>query len=164
MDQSPPRPPSFAKRALRTLAVLLLFLVLGPPLGALAFFLSIGLVNLGHGVLPEDLVTIGLFALIYGVPLSYMMGAAPAALAGLAIGLWQGFVGRVALPGAIATGAATGVGLTAYSGTQVWPSSTAEAPELVIAGVLVATCLVPTVLCWLVVRNWRVAPDGSSRG
>lgn len=145
-----------ARRVLRTLAIALVFLALGPPLGALAFFLAIGLVNLGHGVLPEDLFTICLVALIYGVPMSYLFGAAPALASGLMVGLWQSSRGRVTLPGSVAIGALTGVGLAALSGTRVWPSPSVESSELLIGGVLIATCLIPTVLCWLVVRRWGV--------
>jgi hypothetical protein len=148
------QPATLTERLLRALAVVAVFILLGPPLGALAFFLTIGAINLGHGVLPEDLFTIGLFALIYGVPLSYMIGAAPAALAGLAVGSWQSCRGRVTFLGALLIGLLTGIGLAMFSETRVFPSASAEASELVIGGVLVATCLIPTVLCWLIVRRW----------
>lgn len=79
-------------------AILLIFLVAGPPIGAITFFLLITLLGMGAKTDIGALVWMTLFAAIYAVPLSYLLGAIPALLAGAAVATGSAVCGRAAQP------------------------------------------------------------------
>jgi hypothetical protein len=143
---------------------LLVFVLVGPPVGSLTFmgaFAAAGMTR-AEGATALDAVWIMLFAMIYAVPLSYLIGALPAAIAGAIIGGWRAWRGHVPWWTALAVGLAAGLWLFAAGGGP-FPEPTAGNRERGWQAfrlfALVATCLVPTMLCWALTRSaGRKAP------
>ena len=140
--------PNTAARVRRLIAIVLVFIVVGPPVGALAFFLSVGLIGMGLKADLAGLTWIGLFALIYAVPLSYMIGVGPAAAVGLLVGIRQAWFGAIRWPFALAIGLAAGVGFLLLSGQPVIPRFGGDTTQPVHVPVMVTTCLSATLACW----------------
>jgi hypothetical protein len=142
----------------RRLALLLkvvgVYLLVGPPVGALVFFLSIALVGMGQKVDLAGLGWIGLFALFYGVPFSYLIGIGPAAVAGLVVGVRNAFFGPANWLFAGVTGLGVGIGLLIMSGQQIVPLTVRDTASPVSNAVMIVTCFVSTMICWRIVRDW----------
>jgi hypothetical protein len=152
--------PSAAARIGRLIAIVLVFVVLAPLLGALIWVALLA----GIGLPPEwdaadpDRHWLTLLGLIYAVPMSYYFGAAPAAAAGLVIGATQAFVGRAGWPLALGTALVVAIAVLERSGDldSLRMPGQGLFPEY--AAVMILTCLVPTMLCWGLVRGWHFAP------
>ena len=127
----------------RTLAVTLVFVVLGPPIGAATLFGCMTALSMARSLDPSGLGWIGLFALLYGVPMSYLIGAPTAALAGVALGLGRAFGRWTSWTPAVLTGAVVGL-----------PMVKSSAP---LDLMFIAVCLVPTLVCWWIAR--RLVPS-----
>lgn len=146
---------SFAK-------TLLVFVLAGPPIGALAFMAAIAAAGLAStdGATAMDAVWIMLFAVIYALPLSYLIGVMPAAIVGAIIAGWQAWRGPVAWWMAAAVGLAAGLWLFSAGGGP-FPSPSDGQPErgwqVVHLVTMIATCLVPTMVCWMLTRRCREA-------
>jgi len=154
-----PAEPPLGKRLRCLFAIVMVFVVIGPPVGALAFMLSIAVIGMGAKVDLIGLSWIGLFALIYAAPLSYFIGAGPAAAGGLVFGVRQAFFGPVNWPVAALIGVGLGIGFLVMSGHSLPAMLTdTEQPEHV--PVMVVTCLAATMACWAVVRGWHLPPRG----
>ena len=151
--------PSLAARIGRLIAIVLVFVVLGPPLGAVIW---VALVT-GIGMPPEwdaadqGLRWLTLLGLAYAVPMSYFFGAAPAAAAGLVIGITQSFVGRAGWPLALGTGLVVAIVVLERSGQEIFVRTPDQSPFPEYPAVMILACLIPTLLCWALVRNWYVA-------
>jgi hypothetical protein len=156
-----PARPSLAARLGRLIAVVLVFVLLGPPLGAVIWVAMLA----GLSMPPDwDAAEPGfrwftLLGLIYAVPMSYVFGVGPAALAGLVIGAVQSFVGRAGWPLALATGLAVAVVMLQRRGEGPFAGTPGPLPED--AAIMILACLLATLLCWTLVRNWSVAPPSS---
>ncbi|MBN8964533.1 MAG: hypothetical protein J0H89_03945 [Rhizobiales bacterium] len=149
--------PALGKRLRCLAAIVTIFIVFGPPVGALAFMLSIAVVAMGASVDLVGLSWVGLFALIYAAPLSYFIGVGPAAAGGLIFGIRQAFFGPVVWPVAALIGVGVGIGFLVLSGQLPPPMLTdTEQPEYV--PVMVVTCLAATMACWGIVRGWYLPP------
>jgi hypothetical protein len=146
-------PMSFAKRLLRVIAVVLVFVLIGPPVGALILLLTVAAFNMADPDL-AGLSWVAIFALLYGVPVSYLFGALPAATAGLLVGLWQNFVGRPSWLLALGVGLIVGVGYLYGAGHPPPDASAKEFEFWEYPPIFVLSCVGPTMLCWLIVRNW----------
>lgn len=153
------REPSRGKRVSCVVAIVLVFLFIGPPVGALAFMLTTALIGMGAKVDLAGLSWIGLFALIYAAPLSYLIGAGPAAIGGLVVGIRQAFFGPVTWPMALLTGAGLGAGFLLLSG-QSLASVVSNSEQRDYLVIMVVTCLAATMVCWGIVRNWHFGPRG----
>jgi hypothetical protein len=161
-----PARPSAAARIGRLIAVVLVFVLLGPPLGAVIW---VGLLA-GLSIPPDwDAAEPGIrwftmLGLIYAVPMSYFFGAGPAAAAGLVIGTVQSFIGRAGWPLALGTGLMVAIVVIGPSGqgTLTAPPDESAFPEYL--AVMILACLVPTMLCWALVRNWYVVTPSRNVG
>jgi hypothetical protein len=136
---------------MRVAAVVLVFVLLGPPVGGVTFMLAAVVVGLGSAADLQGLSWVLMFALIYAVPLSYLAGTIPAVIAGLLMGIRQAYFGPATWPYAVGIGLIVGFGMLYLSGQRLGPGADAPVP------ILLATCLVPTLVCWLVVRGWHFA-------
>lgn len=132
--------------------VLLVFLLLAPPLGAVVFIALMGtwLTQMGVGEnapegLPQGLYAMGLFV---AVPLSYWFGGFPALLLGLFFGLWQGLYGRIGFSFAALVGIAGGM---LFAAATYMPAGMVFARREF--AVLTLCVLVPTLCCWYLTRN-----------
>ena len=151
--------PTLGARLRCLVAIVAIFLVFGPPVGALAFMLSIAAVAMGAKTDLASLSWIGLFALIYAAPLSYFIGAGPAAVGGLIFGIRQAFFGPVIWPVAALIGIGLGICVLVMSGHSL-PSMLTDAEQPEYVPVMVVTCLAATMACWAIVRGWHLPPRG----
>lgn len=144
------------------LKVMGVFLLMGPPVGGLTFFAGIGVYGASQTGDIADMGWITLFGLIYGLPLSYPMGIAPAAAAGFILGATAALHH---VPGNLfsaATGFVVGLWLVHAGGLSLPLPSAENASDYVPAVLLLATCLVATVLCWAVARRTIGRPHAPS--
>lgn len=130
----------------RALATTLVFVVIGPPIGAITMFACISASNAARSMDLSGLGWIGLFTLIYGVPMSYLIGAPTAAMAGIVLGLGRAFLSWVSWKPAFLVGVALSLILV----------KSTEPIQLMFIGVL----FVPTLVCWWIAR--RLVPAGRS--
>jgi hypothetical protein len=160
MTSAPPPPPSLGARLARVATIVLVFAAIGPAIGGFALIVMIAASQMGLGTSIGDLATIAVFGLIYGVAIAYLVGVVPAAAVGLIVGIWQVFVGRMIWPVALAVGVLAGVIFMVYIERGRTAGSGADTPSLY--GILVLTCVLPTMLCWAIVRTWYLEPPASS--
>ncbi|MFN3891605.1 MAG: hypothetical protein ACK4MV_14500 [Beijerinckiaceae bacterium] len=153
--ERPARAYGFGAKMWNFILVVLIFLVVGPPVGALTFsgLLSVWLARSASE--PGSAAMVFGFLSLYGVFFSWFIGAAPAALTGLVFAAWQTFVGRVqwALAGLIGLGAGIGV----YIGGGDLTSHAPGEPPL--WPLYLLTCFVPTMACWLLARSFVTAGE-----
>ncbi len=142
------------KRILRLAAILLVFVLVGPPVGALGFALLISLDAAARQVDLQGLSWLGPLALLYGIPMSYVFGLLPAVAAGLLVGIRRAYFGPVAARHALIVGGLVGLGVALSTGQHQLPieESGTSLPET--GAVLFFTCLAATMVCWLIVRRW----------
>lgn len=150
-------------RAFPFFKTLLVFVLVGPPVGALTFMGLIATAGIAkpEGATAMDAVWIMAFALIYAVPLSYLIGAIPAGIVGALIGGWRAWRGPMPWWGALGIGLTAGLWLF-NAGGGPFPSPVSEGPErgsqVFRLLTMIATCLVPTMLCWALTRPRNPAP------
>lgn len=141
----------------QVLAVLAVFVVAGPPIGAIAFFLFVSLIGMGRGVDIAGLGWVGLFALIYGVPLSYLIGVVPAAVAGGILGLGRACLGWSGWLPAMLTGFGIGIGLQLLSGQPLPGLEAATTSDGAKNALMIGVCVAATLACWSLVPS--LGPD-----
>ena len=135
------------------LKVLAVFLVMGPPVGALAFFVGVGINGVIETGSIADAALYTMFGLIYGVPLSYLIGTTPALISGSILGATAALHHVPGLPFASAVGFVVGLGMALYAiGGSIEPPSAETVSGYVFSLFLFAACLVSTVACWAVAR------------
>ena len=148
--------PSAAARIWRLIAIVLVFVVLAPLIGALIWVALVA----GIGLSPDfdgsdpDRHWVTLLGLIYAVPMSYYFGTAPAAAAGLVIGTTQAFFGRAGWPLALGTALVVAVAVLQRSGQLPLLAAPDQSPFPEYPAIMVLACLVPVMLCWVLVRGW----------
>lgn len=122
----------------RFIGIVAVFVVIGPPVGALAVTLLLAALSLGSGHAADGWADQGRFVvgamllgLVFGIPISYIVGAVPAALIGLATAAWDANKGRV--PFYVPLGAALVLGVLAAGRLGRWvassPRRTVNAPR-----------------------------------
>ena len=142
-----------ARRVLGVLAIVAVFVLIGPPVGAFTLLFAIAAVNMANPDL-AGLTWVAIFALLYGIPMSYLFGVFPAAIAGLMIGGWQISMGRATWMIALGVGVIVGLGFLFAVGRQPTEEGAKAFEFWEYPPIFLLTCLVPTMLCWAVVRNW----------
>jgi len=142
----------------------LTFVLVGPPIGAFVTWSLLAIVSRPQaaGAPSTDLLAVPIVALLI-MPFAYFYGVVPAALAGLAIGIKQAFFGRTTWPMALGVGLLVGVifleGFDMLGPRGVFrPTRYDGSPIAELPGILILTCVVPTMLCWALVRNRYFAP------
>jgi hypothetical protein len=142
----------------RLLVTLLIFVLIGPPIGGIMLFYGTGLPKVLslRGLWMQTRQLLNAATLVFGM--SYVLGTIPAAIAGLLVGFAQAFRGAVTWLEALVIGTLVGGGfvLTVFvlrpAGGDVHLLSLASA-------VLVLVCIASTLVCWAIVRAWyRFAP------
>ena len=157
--------PSVGGRIGRLLATMLVFVVLGPPLGAVIWIGILAALSMPPQTDAADpsFTWFTLLGLLYAVPMSYFFGAGPAAAAGLVVGLAQSFVGRAGWPLALGTGLVVGVVVLERSGEGALPAAPDQSAFPEYSAIMILACLVATLLCWSLVRTWNFTP-AATRG
>jgi hypothetical protein len=143
VSPAPAAPANFAKRGLHVLAIMLVFVLIGPPVGAFIFMLAIAAANMTNPDL-AGLSWVAIFALLYGVPLSYLFGTLPAAAAGLLIGVWQCFIRRSSWMVALGVGLIVGLGFLYAIGRSPPDVASKEVEFWAYPPIFILTCVVPT--------------------
>lgn len=134
------------------LAIVAVFAIAGPPVGAVAFLVLAAMIGFWRDVDLQGLAWIGALATIYAAPVSYAIGIGPALLAGLVIALRKSLVGTVGWVFALATGLGVGAGIVAFSSQ---PFFRRVDDRLVVhdgSVIVIATATLATLVCWLLVR------------
>lgn len=140
----------FGAKLWNFVVIVLIFALVGPPVGALAFT---ALVSLWMARTATDPASAGLvfsFLSLYGVVFSWFIGGLHAALTGLVFATWQTFVGRAgwAFAGLVGLGAGFALAVAAGDGFAAEPG---EPPMLPL---YLVTCFAPTVVCWAMARSF----------
>jgi hypothetical protein len=151
--------PGLAARIGRVLAIMVVFAAIGPLVGAAVLVAVLTGMGMRDAVDESQLHVFTLVGFLYAMPLSYWLGTAPAAAAGLAIGIRQAFFGRATWPMALAVGLIVGVVMLGRSGAL--PARAGDAVDSLseFSAVIVLACLISTLVCWTLVRGWYVAPS-----
>ncbi|MBM3520386.1 MAG: hypothetical protein FJX63_06430 [Alphaproteobacteria bacterium] len=132
------------------IATFLLTLLLGPPIGGIIFAICVAILP-AMGAIAGDLIDVGdmssavaiaAFISLFAIPLSYFVGAAQAAMTGLAYALHGWLLGRPPFWLAVMVGLFVFVGalISGYSAVGDW-----YLPFLAIH-------LVPAIACWAITR------------
>jgi len=151
---SAPVEPRLRQRLLCFVSIVLVFMLVGPPIGALVFMLTVALTAMGPNVDLAGLFWVGLFAMIYAVPVSYLIGVGPAAISGVVIGVRQAFFGPLSWWAAALIGLAVGVAMTVLAAQPLLPRAGGEDSPATVP-VMLVTCLAATFACWTLVRAWH---------
>jgi hypothetical protein len=148
-----------ATRLLRVVLIGLIFALVGPLIGGVTVIMMLAAVSMGPGASPADLMTALLFSLIYGIAFAYLLGIVPAALVGLILGIRQVFFGRVSWGEALGLGLVAGMIFMILIARSPSPDT---APSVLVQPILVLACVIPTMVCWAIVRSWFVKPPAPS--
>jgi hypothetical protein len=140
------------KRVLRLLAITFIFVLVGPPVGAMTFALVTALIGMGGKPEAGSLFVVAAFAMIYAVPLSYLFGIGPAFLAGGLVGLWLAFFGPMRWFAAVIAGLVVGLLMQLMTGQAML----AQTGDATLPPVLAIICAVATMACWAIVRGWHL--------
>jgi hypothetical protein len=143
-------------RIRRLLVIMLVFILLGPPIGTMVLMLASVLQGLVTNAGLQGLTWTDLSVIIYVVPFAYMVGVLPAAAAGFLVGLWQAFKGPASWWGAAAIGVLVALGFLAATGQPIInPKEYGVARDQTWLAIVV--CVGPTLACWAIVQNWHFA-------
>jgi hypothetical protein len=140
-------------RLRRCLAIVLIFAVIGPPVGGLVVIYGSEVARLRTAA---DFMAVtrkfaDAFALVAGM--SYVLGTLPALTAGLLIGIRQAFYGAVTWTMALGIGLIVG-GAFAIAVVMVARQSGEAHLFSAPSAVMVIACVVSTMVCWALVRLW----------
>ena len=135
--------------------IVIMFVFVGPPLGGLTllWFESIWSGFSGNGFSFAQTVKLTIAFVLGGLMLSYLFGVVPAAIVGVLVGLVEVRYGRTPWYVALALGLAVGLGYAVYRYLVQNPAAGA-APKIYDAFVSILICVVPTMICWALVRKW----------
>jgi hypothetical protein len=147
----PARQYGFGAKLWNFILVVLIFVLVGPPVGAIVF-LGMLAVWIGKSSDPGAIGAVFAFLTLYGVIFSWFIGGLPAALTGLAFATWQTFVGHVRWTGAALVGLAAGLMVTLAAGDIA--RDIGDPPMLPL---YLLTCLAATMACWLMARSFVTA-------
>jgi hypothetical protein len=150
--------PLYRTRFDRIFGTTALFAVAGPVFGLLTLVASMLLPNVWRASL-SDVVSV-LVSVVTALPFAYLLGAVPAAVAGLLVAVCREWMGRAPWWSALAIGIVVGVAFTYFLERRPVSSPAPPAPvDYTFRLLLVATNVVPTMLCWWIVRNWFVRKE-----
>jgi hypothetical protein len=150
-------PPQTGARVRRLLAIVLVFILCGPPVGALVFMLAVAVVGMGNQADLGGLTWVALFAIIYAIPFGYLIGFTPALAAGLIVGVRQAFFGPATWWFALGAGLAVGVGFQLATGQPLLPPADTDMNMREQGPIMILTCACSTLVCWSLVRGWYFA-------
>jgi hypothetical protein len=146
-----PAQPSLGARLRRLAAIMLVFIVVGPPVGLMVSMLSIALIGSAKFNL-WALAGVVLLAPSFAIPL-YLSGLKSAGALGLLVGIRQSFFGAITWAFAVAVGIAAGLVAVLLSSLARSPGSDTYI-VLTANAVTIAAYLCITFVCWAMVQNW----------
>lgn len=148
---APSRQYGFGAKLWSFFLVVMIFLVVGPPVGAVVF-LGMLAAWISRSPDPGAIGPVFAFLTFYGVILSWFIGGLPAALTGLFFAFWQTFVGRARWTLAAAAGVLAGLLLWFAAGDVA--REIGDPPTLPL---YLVTCFAATMASWLLARSFVTA-------
>ncbi len=150
-EDAPTRGFGFGAKLWNVIVILLIFLLVGPPVGAIVF-LGMLAVWIGKSSDPGAVGSVFAFLTLYGILFSWFIGGLPALLTGLVFALWQTFVGRASWGMAALVGVGAGLMLVLVAGDMA--RDIGDPPMLPL---YLVTCFAATMVCWLLARSFVTA-------
>jgi hypothetical protein len=138
-------------------AIMWIFIIVGPPVGAMAFVFTLALVGMAMRPDLAAATGVGLFALLCAMALRRRIVAGPAAADDLLASIRQTCFGPLAWPMVAAGAVAVGLGVLSLFGQPDLLPSRADAPQPEYMPVVLAICLGNALIGWAIVRNWIFA-------
>lgn len=148
---APAREYGFGAKLWNFFVVVLIFVLVGPPVGAIAFLAMLA-VWLGKNSDPAAIGSVFAFLTLYGLIFSWFIGGLPALLTGLCFATWQTFIGRVRWALAAFGGIVAGLILVVVAGDIA--RDIGDPPMLPL---YLITCFAATMACWLLARSFVTA-------
>lgn len=148
---APAREYGFGAKLWNFVVVVLIFLLVGPPVGAIVF-LGMLAVWIAKSADPGAVGSVFAFLTLYGILFSWFIGGLPAFLTGLVFALWQTFVRRVSAGAAALVGIGAGLMLALVAGDIA--REIGDPPMLPL---YLVTCFSATMACWLLARSFVTA-------
>ncbi len=148
---APVREYGFGAKLWNFFVVVLIFLLVGPPVGAIVF-LGMLAVWIGKGSDPGAIGSVFAFLTLYGIIFSWFIGGLPAILTGLFFAIWQTFIGRTRWTLAAIAGIVAGLCLVAFAGDIA--RDIGDPPMMPI---YLVTCFAATMACWVLARSFVTA-------
>jgi hypothetical protein len=145
------------QRIWRVVTILWIFIIVSPPVGALAFVFTLALVGMGMKAGLAGLTWVGLFALLCAMSLRRLMFAGPAAADDLLAGIRRTCFGMLAWPIVVAGVVAVGLGVLLLFGQPGLLPSRADTLQPEYMPVVLAICLGNALIGWAILRNWIFA-------
>lgn len=149
----PAREYGFGAKLWNFIIVVLIFLAIGPPVGAIVF-LGMLAVWLTKTADPGAVGSVFAFLTIYGVIFSWFIGGLPAILMGLFFAIWQTFVGRTRWAFAGGAGIVAGLLLALAAGDIA-----RDIGDPPVIPIYLVTCFCATLACWLLARSFVTAGE-----
>jgi hypothetical protein len=163
MSAAPLAATATPRRVRRVVAILRVLIVAAPPVGAMAFVFTLALVGMGMNAELAGPTWVGLFALLYAMPLRRLIFAGPAATDDLLAGIRRTCFGPLAWPMVVAGAVAVALGVLLLFGQPDLLPSRAEPPQPEYMPVMLAACLGNTLIGWAIVRNWIFAAANADK-
>jgi hypothetical protein len=136
------------------------FVLIGPPAGLIVLVTGFALREGSTQALAGLPATLP--KLIEALPFAYVFGILPAAAASLLVGVCKVAKGYVPWWVAFAIGTIIGFVFLYFGDRPRSPSPPPSPTDLRYGLILILVNLLPTMLCWLIVRNWYTTPAQSS--
>jgi hypothetical protein len=146
-------------RVRRFVLILVVYCLLGPPVGAVVFVSMALLVGSGAGAGLASVIQALSYTLYQGALVVYLIGILPAAGVGIAVAVRQANHGAMTWQMALGIGLLAGFVCFGYTGWRllVQPPAGNYSIPAAYALIVLVSCVVPTMVCWLIVRRWHAA-------
>ncbi len=148
---APAREYGFGAKLWNFCVVVLIFLLVGPPVGAVVFLAMVS-IWVGKGSDPGAVASVFAFLTLYGIIFSWFIGGLPAVLTGLFFAIWQTFIGATRWTLAAVVGLVAGLSLVVVAGDLARDIGDPPMQPLYLV-----TCFAATMACWLMARSFVTA-------
>jgi hypothetical protein len=152
---------------LRLLAIVVVFAVVGPPIGGAVFFLSLGIIGAlfaDSGPSGLEVVTRMAGLAVGGIVFSYLFGFIPAIAAGMLIAVLQLCMTRVPWYAVLVVGLCVGAGFSNFFGSSMVVQVGLPVARPFAYLLNIFTCVASALICWAMVCNWHASrtPDNEA--
>lgn len=148
---APAREYGFGAKLWNFFVIVMIFLLVGPPVGAIVFLAMLA-VWIAKGSDPAAVASVFAFMTLYGLIFSWFIGGLPAFVTGLFFAIWQTFFGRARWTLAAVVGIVVGLCLAIVLGDIA--REIGDPPMLPL---YLVTCFAATMACWLMARSFVTA-------
>ena len=155
---------------LRLLVIVVVFAVVGPPIGCVVYFPSLGIVgSIGalfadSGPSAVDVMTRMAESAFGGILFSYFFGFIPAIAAGILITVLQFCMTRVPWYAVLIVGFCVGAGFSYVYEMLNTAGGSLPLARPIVYSADIFTCVASTLICWAMIRNWHTVPRPPEHG